>query len=154
MVRLICMPGVGCLRDIPWFFFGSCGLIGCGSASLKLFICNAASSWSQSPSPDAQCLMYSSLSGTHVPSPYISALHPRSSVLFPQFSSHYSSALSFCPQSIFFSPLSSVLIRFRIHIRILIKRSLLGKISIYGVQPWRALVLSSLHIILPEKYFI
>ena len=54
---------------------------------------------------------------------------------------HRSSALSFCPQFQFFSSLSSVLIRFRIHIKTSINNSLQGKISIYGVHPRRALVL-------------
>ena len=30
-------------------------IVGCGSASLKLCVCDAASPWSQSPSPDSQC---------------------------------------------------------------------------------------------------
>ena len=34
--------------------FGFCGITGCGSASLKLCFCNAASPWSQSPSPNSQ----------------------------------------------------------------------------------------------------
>ena len=37
-----------------FFSFGEINC--CGSASLKLRICNAASPWSQSPSPDSQCL--------------------------------------------------------------------------------------------------
>ena len=38
-----------------FFFFLFCGITGCGSASLKLCVCDAASPWSQSPSPDSQC---------------------------------------------------------------------------------------------------
>ena len=33
--------------------------VGCGSASLKLCICSAASPWSQSPSQDSQCMLHS-----------------------------------------------------------------------------------------------
>ena len=36
-------------------FLSFCGITGCGSASLKLCISNAASPWSQSPSLDSQC---------------------------------------------------------------------------------------------------
>ena len=36
------------------FLFG--GNTGCGPASLKLCACDAASPWSQSTSPDSQCL--------------------------------------------------------------------------------------------------
>ena len=49
------MPGLSRLGDFPWFFFSFDGITGCGSASLKLCVCNAASPWSQSLSPDSQC---------------------------------------------------------------------------------------------------
>ena len=39
-------------------FSSFCGITGCGSASLKLCICNVASPWSQSPFPDSQCGMF------------------------------------------------------------------------------------------------
>ena len=55
MVSLIFMPGVSSLGDIPWFFFSFGGITGCGSASLKMCICGAASSWSQGTSQDKQC---------------------------------------------------------------------------------------------------
>ena len=64
-------------------------------------------------------------------------------IRIPNYSSHpvhCSSALSVCPQSILFSPLSSVLMRFRTPIRSTLNKSLLGKLSIYGVHPRRALV--------------
>ena len=35
-------------------FVSFCGITGCGSASLKLCVCNAASHWSQNPSTDSQ----------------------------------------------------------------------------------------------------
>ena len=46
----------GLLERHTMFFFGSCGITGCGSKSQKLCICNAASSSHQSPSPDSQSL--------------------------------------------------------------------------------------------------
>ena len=36
-------------------FLSFCGITGCGSASLKQCVSNAASPWSQSPSLDSQC---------------------------------------------------------------------------------------------------
>ena len=42
-------PGI---QDPFWFFFLFGGITGCGSASLKLWICSAASPWSQGTSPD------------------------------------------------------------------------------------------------------
>ena len=36
------------------FFFAFVWNTGCSSASLKLCVCDAASSWSQSPSPDSR----------------------------------------------------------------------------------------------------
>ena len=55
VVRHIFMPGLSCFGDIPWFFFSFSGITGCGSASLKLCTCNAASPWSQSPCSNSQC---------------------------------------------------------------------------------------------------
>ena len=40
------------------FFVAFSGITGCGSASLKLCVCFAASPWSQSPSLDSQWLVY------------------------------------------------------------------------------------------------
>ena len=54
VVRLIFMPGFSYLENIPWLFFWFCVISGCGSASLKLCVRNAASSWSQSSSQDSQ----------------------------------------------------------------------------------------------------
>ena len=48
MVRLISMHGLSCLGDSPWFFCAFGEITGCGSASLKLCVCYAASPWSQS----------------------------------------------------------------------------------------------------------
>ena len=36
------------------------GITSCGSASLKLCVCKAASPWSQSSFPDSECLLHSS----------------------------------------------------------------------------------------------
>ena len=52
------MFGLICFGNIQWFFFAFGGITGCGSASLKLCVCDAAYPWSQSPSPNSQCLMY------------------------------------------------------------------------------------------------
>ena len=43
------------LGDIPCFCFAFGDITWCGSASLKLCVCNAASPWSQSTSPDSHC---------------------------------------------------------------------------------------------------
>ena len=53
---LVLMPGLSCIGNIPWLFLCIYGITGCGSASQKLCAYNAASSWSQSPSPDSQCI--------------------------------------------------------------------------------------------------
>ena len=55
VVIVICMPGLGVLWAYSNIFVSFCGITGCGSASLKLCVCNVASPWSQSPSPDSQC---------------------------------------------------------------------------------------------------
>ena len=49
------MLGLSYLVDIHSFSSLFWVITGCGSASLKLCVCNAASPWSQSPSPDSQC---------------------------------------------------------------------------------------------------
>ena len=54
VVRQIFIPGLNCTGGPPWFFFVFGGITGCGSASLKLCICKAASPWSQSSFPDSQ----------------------------------------------------------------------------------------------------
>ena len=43
VVRQICIPGLSCTGGTPWFFFVYGGITSCGSASLKLCICKAAS---------------------------------------------------------------------------------------------------------------
>ena len=55
VVRLTFMPGLSCLQDISWVFFEFCGINGCWSASLKLFIWKAVSPWTQIPSSKSQC---------------------------------------------------------------------------------------------------
>ena len=55
VIGSVLMLGLSCLGDISLFFFSFNGITGCGSASLKLCVCNAASPWSQSTSPDSQC---------------------------------------------------------------------------------------------------
>ena len=42
------------LEEYSLKFFAFAEITGCGSASLKLCICYAASTWSQNPSPDLQ----------------------------------------------------------------------------------------------------
>ena len=51
------MPGLSCFGNIPWFFLAFGGITCCGSASLKLCVCDAAYPWSQSPSPHSQWLV-------------------------------------------------------------------------------------------------
>ena len=48
------MSGVSFFGNIPWFFFAVGGITGCGSASLKLYFCDAVYHWGQSPSPGSQ----------------------------------------------------------------------------------------------------
>ena len=49
------MPNLRYLEVYSIIFFLFCRITGCGLASLKLCVCNAASPWSQSLSPDSQC---------------------------------------------------------------------------------------------------
>ena len=70
VVRLILIPGLSCLGGIPFklLFFWITGL---WSASLKLCVCNAASPWSQSPSPDSQCAGHKSYGNKNPGHPYL-----------------------------------------------------------------------------------
>ena len=56
VIRLVFMPGLSCFENYSWFFFAFGGITCCGSASLKLRVCDAAYPWSQSPSPNSQRL--------------------------------------------------------------------------------------------------
>ena len=56
---LVLMPSLSCLK---MFFPSSFGWItGCGSVSLKLCVCVAASPWSQSTYPYSQCIQYNKI---------------------------------------------------------------------------------------------
>ena len=52
--RLV-IPSITCTGGTLCFFIVFGGITSCGSASLKLCICKAASPWSQSSFPDSQC---------------------------------------------------------------------------------------------------
>ena len=47
---------LSCFRNIPWFFFAFGRITCCGSASLKMCVCDAAYPWSQIPPPHPQCI--------------------------------------------------------------------------------------------------
>ena len=44
--RLVLFSGLICFGNIPWFFFAFGEITVCGSASLKLYVCDAAYPWS------------------------------------------------------------------------------------------------------------
>ena len=62
------LAGLYAWSELIWkystFFFAFGGITRCGSASLKLCVCDAALPWSQRPLPDSQCLQNRAFSPT------------------------------------------------------------------------------------------
>ena len=66
VMRLTFLFWSGCLGEFFLLFVSLRVVTSCGSASLKLCVSKAASPWSQSPSPDSQCMLMELFDGTFV----------------------------------------------------------------------------------------